>query len=90
MVVGVRPPAKRTSPWRADRFSATAEADPGHGYGTEASSGSLRPEGGDCRSINGVVEGFGHRSGCLRLDVRNDRRLNDERASTDSVADVHS
>lgn len=33
MVVGVRPPAKRTAPWRADRFGAAAHADPGHGNG---------------------------------------------------------
>ncbi len=29
MVVGMRPPAEGTAPRRADRFSATAEADPG-------------------------------------------------------------
>lgn len=33
MVVGVSPPAKRAVPRRADRFGATAEADPGHGNG---------------------------------------------------------
>jgi hypothetical protein len=33
MVVGVRPAAKRAAPRRANRFGATAEADPGNGNG---------------------------------------------------------
>ncbi len=90
MVVGVRPPAKGTAPWRADRFGAAAEADPGHGNGTDASGDSLRLEVRDCRSIDVRVEGIGHRSGSLRLCVRNAGRFHDKRASPNSVADVHS
>lgn len=90
MVVGVRPPAKGAAPWRANRLGATAEADPGYGDGADASSSSLRPKGRDCRSIDVRVEGLGHRSGGLRLDVRNAGRRHDKRASTNSVADVHS
>ncbi len=90
MVVGVRPPAKRTTPRRANRFGAAAEADPGHGYATEASGSSLRPENHDCRSIDVRVEGFGHRSGGLRLHARDAGRFHDKRASTNSVADVRS
>ncbi len=88
MVVGVCPPAKSTAPRRADRFGATAEADPGHGNGTDADGSSLLREDGDCCSIDVGVERLGHRSGSLRVDVRNAGRLHDERASTDSVADV--
>jgi hypothetical protein len=33
MVVGVCPPAKSTAPWRANRFGATADADPDYGSG---------------------------------------------------------
>lgn len=90
MVVGVRPPAKRTTPRRPDRFGATADADPGHGYGKDASGSSLRPENHDCRSIDVRVEGFGHRSGGLRLHARDAGRFHDKRASTNSVADVGS
>ena len=90
MVVGVRPPAKRAAPARANRFSATADADPGHGNGTNAGNGSLRREGRDCRSIDVRVEGFGHRSSSLQLNVRDSGRFHAQLASTNSVADVGS
>ncbi len=90
MVVGMRPPTKRTAPRRADRVGATADADPGHGNGTDASGGRLRREGRDCRSIGVRVEGFGHRSGGLQVNVRDADRFRDKRASTNRVADVHS
>ena len=90
MVVGVCTPAKRTAPWRANRFGAAADANPGHGNGAQASDSSLHAEGRDRRPINVRVEGFGHRSGGLRLYFRNAGRVHDERASTDSVADVDS
>lgn len=41
MVVSVSPPAKRAAPRRADRFGATADADPGHWYCMNAGGGSL-------------------------------------------------
>ena len=88
MVVGVRPPAKRTTPRRANRFGAAAHADPGYGYATEASGSSLRPENHDCRSIDVRVEGFGHRSGGLQVNVRDSGRFHDQFASANSVADV--
>lgn len=90
MVVGVPPPAKRTTPRRPDRFGATADADPGHGNGTDAGGSSLLREGRDCRSIDVCVEGLGHRSGGLQVNARDAGRLHDKRASTNSVADVSS
>ena len=90
MVVGVRPPAKRSAPRRADRFGATADADPGHENGTDAGGSSLRREGRDCRSIDVRGEGFGHRSGGLQVDVRDAGRSHDKLASANSVADVSS
>lgn len=90
MVVGVRPPAKRTTPRRANRFGAAADADPGHGNGTDASGGRLRREGSDCRSIDVRVEGFGHRSGGLQFNVRDSGGFHDQLASANSVADVSS
>ena len=90
MVVGMRPPAKGTAPRRADRVGATADADPGHGNGTNASGGSLRREGRDCRSIDVRVEAFGHRSGGLPINVRDSGRFHDQLALTNSVADVGS
>ncbi len=70
MVVGVAPAAKRTTPRRPDRFGATADADPRHGNGKDASGGGLRREVRDCCSIDVRVEGFGHRSGGLQVNVR--------------------
>ncbi len=90
MVVGVRPPTKRTTPRRADRVGATADADPGHGNGTNASGGSLRREGYDCRPIDVRIEGFGHRSGGFQVNVRDSGRFHDQLASANSVANVSS
>ena len=88
MVVGVSPPAKRAAPRRADRFGATADTDPGHRNITETGGACLCAEGRHCRAVNAWVEGFGHRSGGLQLDVREPGRFHDKLASTNTVADV--
>ncbi len=90
MVVGVRPPAKRATLWRADRFGAPADADPGHGNAAEAGGNSLRGEGYDCRPIDVRIEGFGHRSGGFQVNVRDSGRFHDQLASANSVANVSS